>query len=460
MKERQRALLQRLAAGEEPGAWAPGEWRSAYALRDRGLLTVSKSGGHAHVEVAEAGRFYLRHCRHPDDPAFTGDGVQAVSVGPLASTKDGTRREVTGRKRSPTPYSERPIARARRAKALELVERLVAEGRVRIADADDDEVAEWRRVVDYAKRHGLEPQGRRIEKARFGARGLEVFLAEGPHPNSRTQRPKADESVLPVPTRLSSLHPAVAALKDDDGQLVIPAALRRRSLLLLQALAAGAVRRGYEVRQSRSCYSRREGGVDVAVDGFAYAVTVRQEFPQSTNPERSARIVVELDHGRSGRPGRWRDQKSRALEDALGVILGEIEARALEDAQRRKSEQRAMAEREVRWRAAMEEARKRAVRDQLAEVLREEAGRWQEAAVLGAYCDALERRLAQQGDAVDEPTLGSARRWLEWAREFVQAIDPLNRLPEMPTAREPTSEELKAYLKGWSPYGPERRGGR
>lgn len=159
-------------------------------------------------------------------------------------TKDGARREVTARKHCPAPYSERPIGRARRAKALELVERLVAEARVRLADPDDDEVAEWRRVVDYAKRHGLEPKGRRIEKARFGARGLEMFLTEGPHPNSRTQRPKADASVVPVPTRPSSPHPAVAALKDDDGQPVIPAVLRRRSLLMLQALASETVRRG------------------------------------------------------------------------------------------------------------------------------------------------------------------------------------------------------------------------
>lgn len=66
LNERQRALLERLAAGEEPGAWAPGEWHSVYALRDRGLLTRSKSGGDVHVEVTEAGRFYLRHGRHPD----------------------------------------------------------------------------------------------------------------------------------------------------------------------------------------------------------------------------------------------------------------------------------------------------------------------------------------------------------------------------------------------------------
>lgn len=63
---------------------------------------------------------------------------------------------------------------------------------------------------------------------------------------------------------------------------------------MLQALAAEAVRLGYDVRQSRSCFSRREGRVDVVVGEFACGVSVRQEFPQSTNAERSAGIVVEL----------------------------------------------------------------------------------------------------------------------------------------------------------------------
>ncbi|WP_343240084.1 hypothetical protein [Streptomyces sp. SID12488] len=295
LNERERVLLERLAAGEEPGAWAPGEWRSAHALRDRGLLTISRSGGDVRIEVTEAGRFYLRHGHHPDDPAVADVGVHGVSAEPVAPAKGGGQRGVTSRKRSLTPYSERPVARARQAKARELIERLVAEGRVRLVDPGDDEVAEWRRVVDCAKRHGLEPPGKRIEKAGFGARGLELRLVEGSHPNSRSQRPKDDASVVPVPARPSALHPAVVALKDDEGQLVIPPVLRRRSLLMLHALAAEAVRRGYEVRRGRLYYSRREGGVDVIVDGFAYAVTVRQEFPQSTNPERSARLVVERD---------------------------------------------------------------------------------------------------------------------------------------------------------------------
>jgi hypothetical protein len=59
------------------------------------------------------------------------------------------------------------------------------------------------------------------------------------------------------------------------------------------------------VREGRSYYSRREGGVEVVVNGFAYTVTVNQEFPQSTNPERAARLVVELDHGRTSRRGRY-----------------------------------------------------------------------------------------------------------------------------------------------------------
>ncbi|KOV77124.1 hypothetical protein ADL01_16060 [Streptomyces sp. NRRL WC-3618] len=306
----------------------------------------------------------------------------------------------------------------------------------------------------------MEPVGKRIEKVPYGGPGLELLLAEGPHPNARSQRPKEGGGLVPVPSRLGHLHPMVTALKDDESRLVMPSALRRRSLLLLQGLAAEAVRRGYDVRKAGSSFFPREGGVDVAVDGFAYTVTVRQEFPDSTDPERAARLVLELAHGLTGRPGRWRDRKSRTLEEALGVILVEIEARAVEDARRRQDEQQASAERETRWQAAMDVAKEQAVREQLAQVLREEAGCWQGAAVLSAYCMALERRIGELNGAVDESALDSARRWLEWARGYVRSIDPLSRLPEMPHTREPKPEELKPYLKGWSPYGPERRAGR
>lgn len=122
-----------------------------------------------------------------DDSAVAGGGEPATSASPR------------------TPYSERPVARDRRAKAPKLIERLVAESRVRITGPHDDEVTEWRRVVNCAKRHGLEPASKRMEKVPYGGPGL--LLADGPHLNARSQRPKEDADPVPVPSRLGNLRP-------------------------------------------------------------------------------------------------------------------------------------------------------------------------------------------------------------------------------------------------------------
>jgi hypothetical protein len=112
LNERQRALLERLAAGEDPAAWEPGGRRSAHALRDRGLLNVTRAGGEARAEATEAGRFHLRHGRHPDAPAFADRADQVVPAGTESSAAGGGRRGVTGRRRSPCPGGGRRLLRA------------------------------------------------------------------------------------------------------------------------------------------------------------------------------------------------------------------------------------------------------------------------------------------------------------------------------------------------------------
>lgn len=55
LNERQKALLGRLAGGEELDTQGASEWRSLYALRDRGLATVKRGSGGVQVQVTEAG---------------------------------------------------------------------------------------------------------------------------------------------------------------------------------------------------------------------------------------------------------------------------------------------------------------------------------------------------------------------------------------------------------------------
>ncbi len=454
--------------------------RSTYALRDRGLVTVSRRGGGWQAEVTEAGRFYLEHGHHPEHPA-RGRAAVGESKAPVAAAKGKVRgstmtktthtsKQTTPHKKPPAPYSERPIPVARRAKATKLVERLVAEHHVVISEPDEDEITEWRRVIDFAKRHGLAPEGKRIEKQRLwnAGRDLQISLVDGPHANSG-RRSLEDNPRVPVPAQLRSPHRVVAALRDSERRLLMPPSLRRRALLLLQGLAAEAERRGYKVREQsvperdhRSAHfyngryfpaSCREGVLEIVIEGFSGCVTIKKEFPQSADPDRSQQLALDIGYSRSKRQHHWGDRKRSKLEDVLGIVLRELETRAVEEKQRKLDEKRAKEERRIRWEAAMAAAKEKAAQAHFATILREQAGQWQGAHALRQYCDALERRIdvAAEGDIDVE----SARAWLRWARDYAETLDPLTQLPTMPFGLAFEPEDLKPHLNGWSPYGPE-----
>ncbi|MFC7870789.1 hypothetical protein ACFUS2_06445 [[Kitasatospora] papulosa] len=455
--------------------------RSTYALRDRGLVTISRRRGEFRTRVTEAGQFYLEHGHHPEHPtlgasstdqstasAVTGTAESQVRKAPSATT--GASKRTTSHKKPPTPYRDRPIPVARRAKAIKLVERLVIEGHVVISKPDEDEITEWRRVIDFAKRHGLIPQGKRIEKQRLWntARDLQISLVNGPHANSR-RTSVGDTPQVPVPTQLRSLHRVVAGLRDNERRLLMPPALRRRALLLLQGLASEAERRKYKVhqpsapdsdRRSAHYYNGRyfparcrEGALEIVIDGFTYTATVKQEFPQSADPNRSQQLALDIGWSRSKRRHQWGDRKRSKLEGVLGSVLEELEIRAAEDRQRQSDEEYAKEQRRIHWEAAMASAKEEANQAHLGKILRKQAKQWQEAHALSQYCDALELRL--NGATREDPEVDSARAWLRWARDYAESLDPLTHLPTMPSGLTFEADDLKPYLNGLSPYGPE-----
>ncbi|MGW8951526.1 hypothetical protein [Streptomyces sp. NPDC055709] len=479
---RQLTLLRHIAAGEDPGAQDPGMRRTTYALRDRGLVTVSRRGGGWRAQVTEAGRFYLEHGHHPEHPTLgatladesTTPVAVATSRGRGSKTRSATvgeSKRTTTHKKPPAPYKDRSLPAARRAQAAKLVERLVAERQVVISKPDEDEITEWRRVIDFAKRHGLTPSGKRIEKHQLwnAGRHLQISLVDGPHANSE-RTSLEDIPRVPVPAQLRSPHHVVAALRDSERRLLMPPALRRRALLLLQGLAAEAERRKYKVRKPsvsdsdhRSAHyyngryfpaSCREGALEIVINGFTYTVTVKKEFPQSADPDRSQQLALDIGYSRSKRRHQWGDRKRSKLEDVLGLALRELETRAVEDRQQQLDEKQAKEERRIRWEAAMASAKEKAAQAHFGTILREQAKQWQEAHKLRQYCDALERRLngaEREGDLNVE----SVGAWLRWARDYAETLDPLTELPTMPSGLVFEPDDLKPYLNGWSPYGPE-----
>lgn len=86
------------------------------------------------------------------------------------------------------------------------------------------------------------------------------------------------------------------------------------------------------------------------------------------------------------------------------------------------------------------------------EILTRQAETWHRVESLRAYIRAMESKLAGSNDANEQ---ASAQDWLEWARGYVDSIDPLKQAPTMPPPLEHDDYDLKPFLKGWNTYPPQ-----
>jgi hypothetical protein len=445
-------VLKRLSADDDISGPDDAPARhSATALHRRGLITITKHGGHWHATVTDAGTFYLHNGHHPDRPTRQTHSRRLVADPPAIPRQPTPRPAQKDPLDQPAPrkppHTTAMITEQRRDAATALVARLHHEPTVLIPEPSSADVTYWRTVVDFAKRHKMTPDGHRLE-LRHERGDLTISLVAGHHANSR-RATTAWKTPAPEAASPSDLHPAVADLRDNPTQLRMPGPLRRRSLLILHLLATEATHLGHVARAKpreryESIYTC-DGEIIITAAGFDYPVTVSRAPARSDDPPACDRLVIELSFLKGERQQyRWGDCARHRTEDRVPAVVHQITVRAAADTKRQQQTRQREAERRAREQRAAADAARRAIQTHYADTLITQLENWQYAAQLRIYCDAMEKRIQAEANA---DAISAATQWLAWGRNYIEKLDPLTTLPTMPPWPQPREKKPAAELK-------------
>lgn len=457
LRPHQLDALRRIADGQQPiTSREPALATTVYALRTRRLVTTPRSGGVWTAVITDAGRYYLDH----------GEYVGSTAGG-TASTRSSTPRR-TRQSRQAAASAQAPMEVAGVPGPEELIRRLQQEGTLSVPDPPERERAAWRRVVHAVRSKGLVPEGFHLRHHGRDDGDLVVELVAGPHPGERYW--KEATVPVPVPEVADDDVPIVRELRRHQDRLQVSDGCVHRALRLVQALASAAEQRGYSLALA-------EGGSPgflIQAGGRGYPLLMSEEYDTVDAPDAediddpklyswqriptrpqlvpSGRLVLELvdnAYRYSGRRRRWADRQRWRLEDKLGDVLAEVRARVDSDEQARRAAEQAKAERRQQWEQAMDRARARFIEEYRAKALDDQLAGWRRAREIRQYAAEL-KSTDPSGKMADELT-----EWIGWMLSYADALDPL--LPTLypPVPPEPSAEDLRPYLKGWSPRGPE-----
>ncbi|GAB3852737.1 hypothetical protein ACFPIJ_48260 [Dactylosporangium cerinum] len=346
-------------------------------------------------------------------------------------------------------------------------------GPLRIPDPPTPVRAAWRRTISAALRLQLVPEGHQLRHHGRDRGDLIIELQPA------TPAPARPAIVVPADTELS--HPLVEALHARPAALAVSPQARPRALRLIQALAVAATRRGHivDLPPGDSPGVQFTKGASTIVLAVVEEDDIVDVLPsgddlkgpqvydwQRISPQQqcvpSGRLMLELpdDLRFHGRRRRWADRQRWRLEDKLGHVLAELEYRAAAQAQAEQEAQLEAADRRQRWEAAMAAARATYIDAHYNKTVRKQVKDWQRAQAARAYAAAL---AATVGEPPAPPTAEHAAaddpRWTWWIariRRYADDVDPLLPTPRLPAPPpEPEPDQLRPFLDGWSPYGPD-----
>lgn len=356
----------------------------------------------------------------------------------------------------------------------------------RVAEADGELVLEegfdrahYERVIRQSLKSEARPRGKRLELRRQGDwRSTAWLVAYADHVDDFVEKRN-----VPVPERVGKYHPAVRAYLDDRDRHFVSKEHLQRAAKILQAVAAEAQRRGFDVpdtpkKSAGSGPHDRSAGDHlriVAATG-AYAVNIKEiagtggatidyvhRYDRRTPGWLARRQTEFISTGRLELtllgPGTAyggnvvRDAKRSTVEDRLSDFFAAIDAGIL----------RAQATAEAARRREEERKRALAVATERARVRFRQHRQWEhfqklarDARTLDERRSFLERAVAA-AEGLPEEQRATTLAYLDEMRVLVDKVDPLAS-PELlvPDVPEPTASDLQPFMGGLNPWGLNR----
>ncbi|WIB25398.1 hypothetical protein [Curtobacterium sp. MCSS17_015] len=383
------------------------------------------------------------------------------------------------------PTVQAPDSGAQSSAAEELVARLDAAGRALTIDKPDGDV-DYVKLVDAVNRSDARPRGKKLSCRRKHWTQAWPLVIEYDDffwdlvdvPNVPPVAPRA---------RLGAHAKTFAESKSDQfvTKELIPRASR-----VIEAFARYAEQLGYAVRDPREVDAKKQrrgerippwsGHVEVDTGDTVMRIQLREvagrggkkfEYYQAGKFDQqeynriqrlpawqqsrhywfvpTGQLEIRLARPNSSFDGaKWAQTKTRTVEDRLGEVFQSIEVGRLQAQARVRQAEEHKRQRAVDWAAAMEKAKRLFRDEQRRALIASHAATWAEYQQLESFTDELVRRY-QAG----EDDLGP---WVTLAQSVTADADPFRSLSGH-TFPDPKHEDLRPFLRGWSPYGPEHQ---
>lgn len=464
VNERQLSVLQWVEDGCPAGVWKTSSYKTTcQALQNRGLVTVSRKGGQWSVALTSAGQHYLAHGTYPPRGSRPRKAQAAAPKPPSARAQEAP---VAGRK--PSPPSQPRVTFTE-----QLLQELAETGGRIVKSGSSPDLEKWPSRVAAARRSGRIPETKELYGG-WCRGGYEIKLVDIPAWRLAVLAP------VPVPSRLTRPHAVVRAMQNEPQPLGLTKPVQGRALRLIQALITATETEGHSSSAGQTgsappSHRRRRATPHFTITAqgqtVGFLVLQEQDRTEHVATEKelaeakknswiriprfdytpSERLRFVLSGGQPHRASEWADTPGRTLEDQLAEIAHEVTLRGEAAERKRQDEIEAARQKRIRWETAMEEARIQYAEAYRVQHLEAQEGAWRHAAGLAEYISALRlhAETLPTGPARDE-----AETWITWAESHVQHLNPFNGSPLLPAVPEPRPEDLKPFLRGWSPYGP------